>query len=967
MGVGLPLPDLPGSLLLIRVRWGGAARAAAVVAGFAAFYALYFSPVIFSGGLLAPIHSDMPVSNLPAFFAPRPLWSPLTFSGFPLDANPPEMAWYPIVWLFPRVPGGWNAFLVTGYVLLASFMTGFLACATGSMPAGLFGGLVVGGSAFFLAHLAHPYMIHACAWVALLLWALERLRIRRDPRWLAAAAAAVALALLAGHPQFFVYGLGLAGAYVVSVGWTAPSGRWSYFAWSLGAVALGTALAGVLVLPAQELAAQSLRGEWTYESFTAFPMPSYQLPGLFFPYLFGGSPATFYRMPYFGRDASPNEMMGYVGAVPLLLAVAALGLLRAEGRVRFWAAAAGVALLLSLGASTPLARLFFHIPGYNKFRVPSRHLFEYTFALASLASFALADLVRRPIEERRRRIAGAGVWVGTGLLGLVILLLAIAGRFREKALEAAGVAGLSLLPWRNPALGVPLVLFAAGWAALRSWGRRPTGSRFALLLFVAALDLASFGWFYEWRTEPLSPAMIEMPSSLEGLKRELRTTSQRLVSFRGSAFREPESSPPEESRLWGIPNASGDHVLMLDRYSRMLDMDDQGALRYGSLATGNRSLDLLAVRYLTIPTPYAAERWDRDDSARVWTSGPDLSRHLGPACGRPYPEHLSFEPGAVEADGLVLVTSLECASGVPQGEKVLRVTVRARGGTPRTFHLEAGRDTAELGWERPDLRRSVRHSMGRAIDNTPSRDAEGVEYLAHHYVTELDLPEGTVVEGIDLEREGGAGRVSVLEVTLHRTPRGGSPPMRRVHELGEAGRWVHARDLGRTSIYENRRALPRAWVVSRTRPLGAEAILRAIRTSVLPDGTPFDPTKEALVEEPLETPPGGGDPRIRLQDLHVEDTSVTLSVETDREAFLVASDVFYPGWRAAVDGRETRIFRTDYVLRGIALPPGSHEVRFEYRPRSVRLGAGLSALGLVGLLVLLLRGGPKAPRGEGAA
>ena len=77
---------------------------------------------------------------------------------------------------------------------------------------------------------------------------------------------------------------------------------------------------------------------------------------------------------------------------------------------------------------------------------------------------------------------------------------------------------------------------------------------------------------------------------------------------------------------------------------------------------------------------------------------------------------------------------------------------------------------------------------------------------------------------------------------------------------------------------------------------------------------------------------------------------VVLRAANARPGVLVLTDVAYPGWQATVDGRETPIARVDFLLRGIALPPGRHRVELRYRPLSWRVGWITS---LVALLVLL--------------
>ena len=59
---------------------------------------------------------------------------------------------------------------------------------------------------------------------------------------------------------------------------------------------------------------------------------------------------------------------------------------------------------------------------------------------------------------------------------------------------------------------------------------------------------------------------------------------------------------------------------------------------------------------------------------------------------------------------------------------------------------------------------------------------------------------------------------------------------------------------------------------------------------------------------------------------------VVAEVAVEERALLVLADMTYPGWQAWVDGVPSPILTVDDVFRGLALQPGSHVVRFAYRP-----------------------------------
>jgi hypothetical protein len=154
-------------------------------------------------------------------------------------------------------------------------------------------------------------------------------------------------------------------------------------------------------------------------------------------------------------------------------------------------------------------------------------------------------------------------------------------------------------------------------------------------------------------------------------------------------------------------------------------------------------------------------------------------------------------------------------------------------------------------------------------------------------------------------------------------------------------------------VYRNENALPRAFLVDRQRTVaGEDAALAAVTDPQ------FDPRREAITESEIEGVPtggGGGSPgSARLTEYGREHAVVRASAS--RPALLVLTDVHYPGWKAWVDGEPADIERVDFLLRGVALGPGTHTVEFRYEPASWRVGWIVSLLGLLALGGLALLG-----------
>lgn len=102
-------------------------------------------------------------------------------------------------------------------------------------------------------------------------------------------------------------------------------------------------------------------------------------------------------------------------------------------------------------------------------------------------------------------------------------------------------------------------------------------------------------------------------------------------------------------------------------------------------------------------------------------------------------------------------------------------------------------------------------------------------------------------------------------------------------------------------------------------------------------------------------------PRVQLQGTMggnvvyeaVTATHTRVVVDSPCECPLIIRDSFYPGWRAAIDGREVAVSRAEDIFRQLTVTPGHHVVDLYYRPRSLVSGATVSFIAGAVLLFLL--------------
>ncbi len=162
----------------------------------------------------------------------------------------------------------------------------------------------------------------------------------------------------------------------------------------------------------------------------------------------------------------------------------------------------------------------------------------------------------------------------------------------------------------------------------------------------------------------------------------------------------------------------------------------------------------------------------------------------------------------------------------------------------------------------------------------------------------------------------------------------------------------HKKGTIKLRIYENEAVLPRAFIVHSVKVIeDRRQILETLRDPQ------FDPRATVILEENPQKTVGnsmleGGTEQVSF--VSYRGNEVILRVSLAENGFLFLSEVYYPDWKAFVDGEERRIYRANYLFRSLYLDKGVHTIKFVFRPFSFRIGALITLITLFGLLVLLI-------------
>jgi hypothetical protein len=161
-------------------------------------------------------------------------------------------------------------------------------------------------------------------------------------------------------------------------------------------------------------------------------------------------------------------------------------------------------------------------------------------------------------------------------------------------------------------------------------------------------------------------------------------------------------------------------------------------------------------------------------------------------------------------------------------------------------------------------------------------------------------------------------------------------------------------DCSSRTIIKRSTHVPRAYVVRQVVQKGEREILDYMMRDQ------FDPLKTVVFEK--ENPvtvidrQRGEDFKASCSILRYENEHILIRAEANQQCYLVLSEIFYPGWRAKVDGKRVPIIRGNYMFRVVPLERGDHEVHLYFISQPFYIGTIVSLLTLLCSLSFIIGG-----------
>jgi hypothetical protein len=923
-------------------------------------------------------------------------WDPTVLTGLPESHSPYGIYYLPTILLYVLFPPAQALSLGLVFHHAWAGFGAYLLVRTCrlSRAAAWLAGIAFGFGGFMVFHRGHVPIHYSAAWLPWILWGFERFRTSGSMFWVVMTGTLMALQALGSLMQMIVMGAFAWLTFLAYYGIAGPGGHCARRRFVLGGLAacvLGAVGSLPQTLPMLEVSHWSGYGEFNPDFFNSGYLKFRFLVGLAGPWVLGGKFGATQPLGYWGL----TEHGIFYGVLPLTLATLAIlylvggqGMRREEqgSRIRknagsltssppscecgyplptrkeagFWLILFCESLVLMLGKTLPVHYILSHVPIYQYFHMPTRHVWVMGLALAWLAAFGL-DLLRRLDPTVRKRLLFRLSCTLLGLAGLYVFLIQTQPWPDRPTWSYPGF----LIPAVCILLAFVILLLIARTTQANAAFQHPgvmTRFRIAILLTIpVALTFADLAMnIHDYEFSPASAEFLTNPRQFPEVVQWLNE-------------REPENGPPRclirretwplagrtgvtpvETSVplgfgsaWGLSSLNYYTQSMPRSLLRILQLDFYGHADFAGLLAEERGLSAAAGRYVLARGPLdpfapGMASQIRPHNGWVWKTD-DCSP------GHPSPLAASSQVAPVSARS-TLVASIACDPGQSYlMEGVLPYPPSGAGKRPERITCRV-----------VCTRRNSADTLGEMTAMDSDYLPDGVHFACA-------FESGTISGAYWITLVSMNGQtIAIPGVTLwHLTPdfadkTRGSDPREIVQKIRSGIDQPYpllARLAGDICVYENPHARSLVHFVREVRP--ARDDLDAARQITAPGPpvrdlayvvAPKGRSKDWTLSRPVRMSAGAADVHSeRLDDLQINTSS-------KGEGFMVLAITRCIGWSATVDGHKVSIHAVDGPFMGIRVPAGEHEVRLIFRPILMWAGTLAAVLTFGGAWIGLILG-----------
>jgi hypothetical protein len=844
-----------------------------------------------------------------------PFWNNYIFSGFPLFSSSSAGILYPITLIlgliFP-VTLSFNISVLLHFSLAGIFLYLFLREYKLKRIACFTAGLIFMFSGSMITHRDHITMIYTMVWFPLVLLFLEKYRSSKRMEFIFLSSIFYSFSFFAGNPQMFLYGSVVVLLYIIYYS-LIYKGIQKYFLFSLTVFLFLFLLIAVQLIPSYILTRSSIRDVSSYTFFSDFSFDPKLLPVLIFPFLFGTGAQVIQGIPKYFGPWNSAEMLIYFGisAIPLLI----FSLFRKNKHKFLWIFILCLSFILVFGRYNPLYKILYYIPLINKFRISTRHWFEFGLAFSILAGFGFDYFMDLGSKRIKRLIIVIVTFMSTVIAGFFVFYLAVNSGLKDRILNfLINDAGkikffLQNLKITNYSIYIPLIIAAAAIALFITALFKKNKVIYILLVILIFFDLFSFGHFLD-KNRDISYVSSDLEDS----------EILRFMEYEESPFRVlPISYEIAGYKLYANTNIyygaeiiNGHDPMELESYSSLTGIrsDPGWGLDWKKLLRNNNIVSMLNMKYIIVPNSEEQSSIIDDNEGMVL----DHNDH----------KNADFVNSRLLPDENEIVLS-----GESNKLKFYKVPVNIDDDKDYLISLYISIDE--------NVNSAVHFDFyGNDYDRAKQEFYLDPDDMEKNYkkIT-YTINSGIVPDGEDVyfrifTYSGGEYRVKDLEI----------------YEVDIIDYDYYETIYSDENIImlENRNFMPRFYFAKNVCEVNDLEQAKEIlwEEDIIWDKKRFDPYETALVEKKDFTEKEFENIDSDVTIVDYRNSYILLETESKSEAFMVFSDNYYPGWRSYIDGEETKIYRTNGILKGVLIPEGKHSIEFRYNPPYFKLVSSVS-------------------------